>query len=80
MAVSTVDNGIKVLANADGVRLLRTLENRSFDASRSASETVTKVVSCNPSKSLNEDPLEGKSGASSRGNSSSNSVYLSCCS
>ncbi|KAI3475369.1 hypothetical protein L1887_63266 [Cichorium endivia] len=26
------------------------------------------------SKSLNEDPLEGKSGASSRGNSSSNSV------
>jgi len=24
--------------------------------------------------------LEGKSGASSRGNSSSNSVYLSCCS
>jgi hypothetical protein len=44
LAVSTVDNGIKVLANADGVRLLRTLENRSFDASRSASETVTKVV------------------------------------
>ncbi|VAI07630.1 unnamed protein product [Triticum turgidum subsp. durum] len=42
LAVSTVDNGIKVLANADGVRLLRTLENRSFDASRSASETVTK--------------------------------------
>jgi hypothetical protein len=47
LAVSTIDNGIKVLANADGVRLLRTLENRSFDASRSASETVTKVVSCN---------------------------------
>lgn len=44
MAVSTVDNGIKVLANADGLRLLRTLENRSIDASRSASETVTKVV------------------------------------
>lgn len=44
MAVSTVDNGIKVLANAEGVRLLRGLENRSFDASRSASETVTKVV------------------------------------
>ena len=47
MAVSTVDNGIKVLANTDGLRLLRTLENRSFDAARSASETVTKVVSCN---------------------------------
>ncbi|CAN1155568.1 hypothetical protein LINPERHAP2_LOCUS20473, partial [Linum perenne] len=28
------------------------------------------------SKPLNEYPLEGKSGASSRGNSSSNSVYL----
>jgi len=44
LAVSTTDNGIKVLANADGVRLLRTLENRSFDASRSASETVTKPL------------------------------------
>ena len=45
--MSTVDNGIKVLANTEGVRFLRTMENRSFDAARSASETVTKVVSCN---------------------------------
>jgi hypothetical protein len=44
LAVSTVDNGIKILANADGLRLLRTLENRSFDASRNASEAVTKVM------------------------------------
>uniref|UniRef100_A0A0E0GJV4 CTLH domain-containing protein n=1 Tax=Oryza nivara TaxID=4536 RepID=A0A0E0GJV4_ORYNI len=44
LAVSTHENGIKILANADGVRLLRTLENRSFDASRSASETVTKPL------------------------------------
>ncbi|KAG8096737.1 hypothetical protein GUJ93_ZPchr0013g34568 [Zizania palustris] len=44
LAVSTHDNGIKILANADGARLLRTLENRSFDASRSASETVTKPL------------------------------------
>jgi hypothetical protein len=44
LAVSTLDNGIKILANADGLRLLRTLENRSFDASRNASETVTKVL------------------------------------
>ncbi|GJN08436.1 hypothetical protein PR202_ga26352 [Eleusine coracana subsp. coracana] len=44
LAVSTHDNGIKILANADGLRLLRTLENRSFDASRSASETVTKPL------------------------------------
>ena len=46
LAVSTVDNGIKILANADGLRLLRTLENRSFDASRNATETVTKVITC----------------------------------
>ncbi|CAD6202940.1 unnamed protein product [Miscanthus lutarioriparius] len=44
LAVSTVDNGIKILANADGLRLLRTLENRSFDASRNATETVTKPL------------------------------------
>ncbi|KAL6907548.1 hypothetical protein ACP4OV_002587 [Aristida adscensionis] len=44
LAVSTLDNGIKILANAEGARLLRTLENRSFDASRSASETVTKPL------------------------------------
>ncbi len=30
-------------------------------------------------KNLNEEQLEGKSGASSRGNSSSSSVYSSCC-
>ncbi|ONL96154.1 topless-related2 [Zea mays] len=44
LAVSTADNGIKILANADGLRLLRTLENRSFDASRNASEAVTKPL------------------------------------
>jgi hypothetical protein len=47
LAVSTADNGIKILANADGLRLLRTLENRSFDASRNASEAVTKVITGN---------------------------------
>ena len=31
-------------------------------------------------KTLNDDQLEGKSGASSRGNSSSNRIYQSCCS
>ncbi|CAL9050611.1 unnamed protein product [Musa banksii] len=44
LAISTHDNGIKILANTDGLRLLRTLENRSFDASRTVSETVTKPV------------------------------------
>ncbi|KAK3436840.1 hypothetical protein EUGRSUZ_C01368 [Eucalyptus grandis] len=34
LAVSTSDNSVKILANADGLRLLRTVENRSYDASR----------------------------------------------
>jgi WD40 repeat protein len=42
LAVSTNENGIKVLANSDGIRLLRSVENRSFDASRSASVTAVK--------------------------------------
>lgn len=32
------------------------------------------------SKDLCEERLEGKSGASSRGNSSSRSIYVHCCS
>lgn len=43
MAVSANDNGIKILANSDGIRLLRTFENLSYDASR-ASESVAKVA------------------------------------
>ncbi|OVA19348.1 WD40 repeat [Macleaya cordata] len=43
LAISANDNAIKILATTDGLRLLRTFENRSFvDASRVASETVTK--------------------------------------
>lgn len=34
LAVSTNDNGIKILVNSDGLRLLRTIENLSYDASR----------------------------------------------
>ncbi|XP_048233740.1 topless-related protein 1 isoform X3 [Ricinus communis] len=41
LAVSANENGIKILANSDGHRLLRTFENLSYDASR-ASEAVTK--------------------------------------
>ncbi|GMI95157.1 WUS-interacting protein 2, TOPLESS-RELATED 4 [Hibiscus trionum] len=43
LAVSTDDNGVKVLANSDGVRLLRTLENRSFDASRVTPAGIVKA-------------------------------------
>ncbi|KAL7259747.1 hypothetical protein ACSBR1_005592 [Camellia fascicularis] len=43
MAVSTNENGIKILANTDGIRLLRTVENRSFDTSRVGSAAVAKA-------------------------------------
>ena len=42
LAVSTNENGIKILANADGVQLVRLIESRAHDASRSASGTVAK--------------------------------------
>ncbi|KAM7265097.1 hypothetical protein ACFE04_002780 [Oxalis oulophora] len=42
LAVSTNDNGIKILANADGVRFLKTVENRAFDASKANSPAVVK--------------------------------------
>ena len=43
LAVSSNDNGVKILANSDGIRLLRTVENRSFDASRVAPAAIVKV-------------------------------------
>ncbi|XWS16473.1 hypothetical protein CRYUN_Cryun34aG0091000 [Craigia yunnanensis] len=42
LAVSTNDNGIKILVNADGTRLLRSIENCALDASRAASVAVEK--------------------------------------
>ncbi|KAG0463244.1 hypothetical protein HPP92_021720 [Vanilla planifolia] len=44
LAVSTHDNGIKILANADGLRLLRAFDNRSLDVSRATSETMSKPI------------------------------------
>ncbi|XP_075509796.1 topless-related protein 4-like isoform X1 [Primulina tabacum] len=46
LAVSTNENSVKILANADGVRLLRTIESSPFDtSSRVASSTVVKSPS-----------------------------------
>lgn len=45
LAVSTNENGIKVLANTDGIRLLRTVESRSFDSPRITPGTIVKVHS-----------------------------------
>ncbi|XP_057508911.1 topless-related protein 4-like isoform X2 [Actinidia eriantha] len=43
LAISTNDNGIKILANTDGIRLLNTVESRSFDAPRVGSAAVVKA-------------------------------------
>ncbi|CAA0838252.1 Protein TOPLESS [Striga hermonthica] len=40
LAVTTSDNGIKILANTDGQRMLRMLETRAFDGPRGLSEAV----------------------------------------
>ena len=43
LAVSTNDNGIKILANTDGIRLLRTVESRSFDSPKIGAGAMVKV-------------------------------------
>ncbi|XP_043694008.1 protein TOPLESS-RELATED PROTEIN 2-like isoform X1 [Telopea speciosissima] len=40
LAVTTSDNGIKILANSDGQRLVRMLESRTFEGSRGPSEPI----------------------------------------
>ncbi|KAG1363958.1 putative protein TPR3 [Cocos nucifera] len=47
LAVSTNNNHIKILANADG-QLLLSLENRSYVAARSASESIMKAPVISP--------------------------------
>ncbi|KAK9055103.1 hypothetical protein SSX86_026183 [Deinandra increscens subsp. villosa] len=44
LAVSTSDNGIKILANPDGVKVLRTMEKRSVDASRVTTPSAVKHI------------------------------------
>ncbi|KAK4478949.1 hypothetical protein RD792_014456 [Penstemon davidsonii] len=45
LAVSTSENGVKILANKDGVQLLKLIENRPFDASRVSSAAKLKSTS-----------------------------------
>lgn len=40
LAVTTSDNGVKILANADGQRLIRMLENRTFEGARGPSDAM----------------------------------------
>ncbi|XP_043719817.1 protein TPR1-like isoform X2 [Telopea speciosissima] len=45
LAVTTADNGFKILANADGLRCLRAIENQSFEALRAPIESSPVKVS-----------------------------------
>lgn len=45
LAVTTVGNGIKILANATGMRSLRTVEAPTFEALRSPLEAASIKVS-----------------------------------
>lgn len=50
LAVTSADNGIKILANADGKHLLRAFENRAFENQRGPPEpAVSKVGDYNGS-------------------------------
>jgi hypothetical protein len=44
LAVTTSDNGIKILANTDGQRLLRMLESRAFEGSRGPPQQINTKV------------------------------------
>ncbi|KAK1570484.1 hypothetical protein Q3G72_002623 [Acer saccharum] len=41
LAVTTSDNGIKILANSDGLRLIRMFESRAVDKNRAPSEPIS---------------------------------------
>lgn len=56
LAVTTNDNGIKILANVDGVRLLRMLENRVFEGTRIPPEVVSAKA---PTTNVTAAPLPG---------------------
>ncbi|XP_022721208.1 topless-related protein 4-like isoform X2 [Durio zibethinus] len=57
LAVSTNDNGIKILANADGTRLLHSIVNRALDHALDPSRAASAVVA--------KGPIIGTYGASS---------------
>ncbi|CAN6468618.1 unnamed protein product [Victoria cruziana] len=57
LAVTTADNGLKILANADGLRYFRSIENRTFEASRAAVDTsIVKVSGAAITASANISP------------------------
>lgn len=44
LAVTTNDSGIKILANNDGLRLIRMLEGRAMEKNRGTSEPINSKV------------------------------------
>lgn len=49
LAVTTSDGGLKVLANSDGIKYLKAIDARSYEASKAPFET--KVFICHNSPS-----------------------------
>lgn len=47
LAVTSSDNGIKILANRDGMQMLRALEARAYDTNRAPPEPAVSKVSLN---------------------------------
>lgn len=45
LAVTTADNGFKILTNTDGLRNLRAMEMRSFDISKASTEMKVITLS-----------------------------------
>lgn len=43
LAASTIENGVKILANAEGVRIIRAIESRTVDPSRLGSGSVARA-------------------------------------
>lgn len=48
LAVSANDNGIKIMANSDGVRLLSTVENLSYDSSKTSEAPKPTIGQISP--------------------------------
>ncbi|XP_057872260.2 protein TOPLESS-RELATED PROTEIN 2 isoform X1 [Cryptomeria japonica] len=48
LAVTTNDNGIKILANSDGLRMIRMLESRAFEATRLPTDSKAPIVNMMP--------------------------------
>eukprot|EP01018_Ginkgo_biloba_P028595 Gb_04053 [translate_table: standard] len=70
LAVTTNDNGIKILANADGFRLIRMLENRAFEGTRVSSDTMVAkapIVNSMAAAVNASGPLSGAVERSERG-------------